>query len=82
MEVACGILYYLKGNARGDIFLHADNDLQLYGYCHSHWGACPLSRSSLTGYLVTFEGSPVSLRIKGKQRCLSLVLMINTNLWQ
>jgi len=53
MEAARRVLCYLKGSVGEGIFLKANNNLQLFGFCDSDWGACPLSRRSLTGYFVT-----------------------------
>ena len=33
IEASHRVLHYLKGRASEGIFLHAENDLQLYGYC-------------------------------------------------
>ena len=70
MEAARRVLRYLKGTTGEGIFLHATNDLQLFGYCDSHWGTRPLSRRSLTTYFVTLGGSPMSWRTK-KQATVS-----------
>ena len=70
MQAARRLLRYLKGSPGDGILLHAKNDLQLYGFCDSDWGACPLSRRSLTGYFVTLGGSPISWKTK-KQATVS-----------
>jgi len=44
MEAARKVLRYLKGSAGEGIFLKANNNLQLFGFCDSDWGACTLSR--------------------------------------
>lgn len=58
------MLRYLKGNPGLGLLLRADNNLQVYAYYDSDWGACPLMRRSLTGYFVTLNGSPVSWKTK------------------
>ena len=64
LEAACRVLRYLKGNPGQGILLRSDSDLQVSAYCDSDWGACPLSQRSLTGFLVTLGGSPISWRTK------------------
>ena len=46
--------------------MHTKNDLTIIGYCDSDWGACPLTCRSLTGYLVTIGGSPISWKTKNQ----------------
>jgi len=50
--------------------LKAEAALQLVNFYDSDWGACPWTRRSLTGYLITLGGSPVSWRTK-KQTTVS-----------
>ena len=50
MNAARRVLWYIKGTPDCGILLHSTNDLTLIGYCDSDWGACPLTRRSLTGY--------------------------------
>lgn len=68
MDAAGRVVCYLKGTAGDGLFLHAKNNLQVYGYCDSDWGACPPSRRSLTNYFVTLGGSPISWRTKKQAR--------------
>ena len=70
MEATRRALRYLKGIISDAIFLHAKNDLRIYGYYDSDWGSRPLSCKSLTGYFVTLGRSPISWRTK-KQAIIS-----------
>ena len=70
MEAARRVLRYLKGNPGQGLLLKADADLNVFAFCDSDWGACPLTRRSLTGYFVTIGGSPVSWKTK-KQSIVS-----------
>ena len=60
MEAARGVLRNLKGNPGQGILLRRDSNLQVYAYCDSDWGACPLTRSSLIKFLMTLGGSPIA----------------------
>lgn len=51
--------------------LTADSDLKLSAYCDSDHAACPLTRRSLTGYVVLLGGSPIAWKTK-KQKTVSL----------
>lgn len=42
------------------LLYQADGDLKLTNYCDAYWGACPLTRQSLTGYIFFLGGSPIS----------------------
>ncbi|CAH9076817.1 unnamed protein product [Cuscuta europaea] len=64
------VIRYLKGQPRQGILLCSASDLRLQGYCDSDWAACPISRRSLTGYLVMLGGSPISWKTK-KQPTMS-----------
>ena len=70
MDAALRVVRYLKGTAGEGIFLSSNSDLQLYGYCDSDWGACPLSRRSLSAYFIQLGSSTISWRTK-KQATVS-----------
>ena len=60
MTAARRVVQYLKGTAGQGILLQFDSTLQLIGFCDSDWGACPVSRQSLSGYFITLRGSLIS----------------------
>jgi len=64
LEVARRVLRYLKGHPGQGVLLQSDSNLQVFAYCDSDWGACPLTRRSPTGFLVTLGGSPISWKTK------------------
>jgi hypothetical protein len=70
-EAALRVVRYLKGSPGQGVLLRSDNDLTLKGWCDSDWDACPLTRRSLTGYIVFLGDSPISWKTK-KQHTVSL----------
>ncbi|CAH9079543.1 unnamed protein product [Cuscuta epithymum] len=58
------VVRYLKGSPGQGILLRADSDLTLTGWCDSDWAACPLTRRSLSGWLVFLGHSPISWKAK------------------
>ena len=67
---ALRVVRYLKGTLGQGILLHSDSDLSLTGWCDSDWAACPLTRRSLTGWLVFLGQSSISWKTK-KQHTVS-----------
>ena len=65
-EAARRVLRYLKKHPGQGLLLRADSDLQVYAYCDSDWGACHITRRSLTGYFINIGGSPVSWKTRSK----------------
>lgn len=59
---ALHVVRYLKGTLGQGILLRADSPLHLTGWCDSDWNGCPLTRRSLTGYVVQLGSSLVSWR--------------------
>ncbi|KAL2901568.1 Retrovirus-related Pol polyprotein from transposon RE1 [Bienertia sinuspersici] len=69
-DAALRVVRYLKGCPGQGILLRSDSDLQLVGWCDSDWASCPNTRRSLTGWLVSLGGSPISWKTK-KQHTVS-----------
>lgn len=69
-EAALRVVRYLKGTPGQGILLRADSDLSLQGWCDSDWAACPVTRCSLSGWLVFLGQSPISWKTK-KQHTVS-----------
>ena len=67
---ALRVISYLKGTPAEGIFLKSDCDLRLQGWCDSDWAGCPLTRRSVSGWLVTLGGSPISWKTK-KQKVVA-----------
>lgn len=63
-EAAVRVVRYLKGSPGQGILLRADSSLSLTGWCDSDWAACPLTRRSLTGWIVFLGHSPISWKTK------------------
>lgn len=58
------LVRYLKGLPGQGIMLSSESDLYLSAYSYSDWAACPLTRKSLTGYIVMMGNSLVSWKTK------------------
>ncbi|GKB12610.1 retrovirus-related pol polyprotein from transposon RE2 [Tanacetum coccineum] len=69
-EAAIRVVRYLKGSPGQGIILKNKCDLQLRGWCDADWAGCPLTRRSLTGWLVYLGDSPISWKTK-KQHTVS-----------
>lgn len=61
---------YLKGTPGQGILLKSATNLLLTGWCDSDWAACPITRRSLSGWIVYLGGSPISWK-KKKQPTVS-----------
>ena len=58
------VVKYLKGSPGQRIFLKSDCVFQLTAWCDSDWTGCPLTRRSLSAWLVQLGDSPISWRSK------------------
>lgn len=70
-DAALRVVRYLKGTPSQGILLRADSSLQINAFCDSDWQACPLSRRSLSSYIVLLGNSPISWKTK-KQNTVSV----------
>lgn len=69
-DAATRVVRFLKGSPGQGIFLNADPDLTMTVYCDSDWSACPITRRSLSAFVVMLGASPISWKTK-KQRTVS-----------
>ena len=63
-NAALRVVRYLKGKPGQGVLLKRDNSLQLTGWCDSDWAGCPVTRRSVTGWMVFLGSSPVSWKTK------------------
>ncbi|XP_019095479.1 PREDICTED: uncharacterized protein LOC109130427 [Camelina sativa] len=70
MEAAMRVVRYLSGSPGHGILLKSSSDLSIEVYCDSDWSSCPLTRRSLSAYVVMLGGSPISWKTK-KQKTVS-----------
>lgn len=70
-DAAIRVVCYLKGSPGQGIFFKADDQLRISAFCDADWSGCPLSRRSLSAYIVFLGDSPVSWRTK-KQDAVAL----------
>lgn len=68
-EAALRVVRYLKNDPGQGIFLSAKNNLTLSAYCDSDWTACPLTRRSLTRYVIMLGESLVSWKTRSNRLC-------------
>lgn len=64
-------LKYLARDPAQGLSFNSNSSLKLQAYCDSNWSSCPCSRRSMSGYYITFGGSPISWKSK-KQPTVSL----------
>lgn len=69
-NAALRVLMYLKATAGHGIILPKNNNLQLTTYLDYDWAACPLTRRSITGYLMQLGTAPILWKTK-KQHTVS-----------
>ncbi|KAK2976864.1 hypothetical protein RJ640_009315 [Escallonia rubra] len=69
-EAALRVVRYLKGNPGQGILLSNECNLRLHGWCDADWSGCPLTRRSLTGWIIFLGTSPISWKTK-KQHTMS-----------
>ncbi|GAA0167596.1 transmembrane signal receptor [Lithospermum erythrorhizon] len=65
---AIRVVKYLKGCPGQGILLKAQNSLQLSGWCDSDWASFPITRRSVSGWIVFLGDSLVSWKTKKQVR--------------
>ncbi|KAK9061911.1 hypothetical protein SSX86_019095 [Deinandra increscens subsp. villosa] len=70
-KAALHTLAYVHGSFSQGLFFNKTSDCTLTAYCDSDWASCPNTRKSVSGYFITFGGSPISWKSK-KQNTVSL----------
>lgn len=63
-DAAVRVVRYLKSSPAHGILFRSTASLSLRGYCDADWAACPLTRRSLTAYIVYLGDSPISWKTK------------------
>jgi len=61
------ILRYLKQRPGQGIFFDSSSSLQLKAFCDSDWVGCPLTRRSVTRYIIYIGNSPICWKSKKQQ---------------
>nr|VDC58817.1 unnamed protein product [Brassica rapa] len=69
-EAALRVVRFLKGCPGQGILLRSDSNLELSVYVNADWSTCPLTRRSLSSYVVLLGGNPISWKTK-KQKTVS-----------
>ena len=63
-EAALRVVRYLKGSPGQGIILSSLCDLHLTAWCDSDWASCPLTRRSVSGWLIFLGSSPISWKTR------------------
>ncbi|GAA0185438.1 hypothetical protein LIER_32726 [Lithospermum erythrorhizon] len=58
------LLNYVHNTPTQGIILKESNQLSLQAFSNFDWAACPSTRRSITGYVVTLGGCPISWKSK------------------
>ncbi|CAM8979612.1 unnamed protein product [Rhodiola kirilowii] len=70
LRAAHRVLRYIKAAPAQGLLFPAASPLTILAYCDADWGACPVTRRSITGYCVLLGGCIVSWKTK-KQAVVS-----------
>ena len=70
LDAALRVIRYLKKQPGQGLLLESDSDGQVTAFCDADWASCPLTRKSVTGYMVKIDRSLISWKAK-KQTTVS-----------
>lgn len=54
------VLHYLKGTINRSLYFNDQQNFKLEAFCDSDWAAFPITRRLVSGYYITFGGTPIS----------------------
>ncbi|XP_019259726.1 PREDICTED: uncharacterized protein LOC109237802 [Nicotiana attenuata] len=69
-EAALHVVKYIKDQPGLGLLMSSNSTERVQGFCDSDWGACPMSRKSVTGFCVKLGNSLISWKAK-KQSTIS-----------
>ena len=58
------LLKYISGTSGQGLLLKGSDSLNLHAYSDSDWASCPMTRRSVTGYVILLDKSPISWKSK------------------
>ncbi|XP_070056845.1 secreted RxLR effector protein 161-like [Nicotiana tomentosiformis] len=64
MDASTRVVRYLKNAPGLGVLLKRESAQPLLGFCDSDWGVCPVTRRSVSGYLMKFGSSLISWKFK------------------
>ncbi|XP_019069809.1 uncharacterized mitochondrial protein AtMg00810-like [Solanum lycopersicum] len=70
LDVGLRVIRYLNKQLGQGLLLASDSDGQVTAFCDADWASCPLTRKSVTGYMVKIGQSLISWKAK-KQTTVS-----------
>lgn len=88
MKAVIRVIKYLNGTINYGICYTGETSLNVYS--DSDWASTPSDRKSITGYIVTYSGGPISWKSKKQQvvalstteaECMALTESIKESLW-
>ncbi|XP_060202544.1 uncharacterized mitochondrial protein AtMg00810-like [Lycium barbarum] len=71
MEVALRTVRYVKNQPGQGLLLSSNYNNKVTAYCDADWAACPITRRSVTGFMIKLDDSLVSRKSK-KQTVISI----------
>lgn len=70
LDATLRIVKYIKKHPGQGILLSNSSNIELTAYYNADWATCPLTRKSVTGYVIKMGGSTMSWKAK-KQTTVS-----------
>ncbi|XP_015165095.1 uncharacterized mitochondrial protein AtMg00810-like [Solanum tuberosum] len=77
MDAALRVVKYIKRQPGQGILLSSKCSNEIIAYCDADWAACPLTRKSVTGYVIKLGESVVSWKAKKQTLCQEAQLKLS-----